>query len=668
MAFVQSGWLRITTPLGENKLMVGRLEGEERISGLFHFQLELSSTDDSLDPAAIVGKDATVSLLLPGSKARYINGVISRFAQGGKDARFTTYFADLRPWLWLLTLKSDSRIFQNKTTPDILQQIFSEPECGHYKNALKGSYRSREYCVQYQETSLAFVSRLMEEEGIFYFFEHQSDRHTLVVADDPSAYLSCPGLDVVRLRPRQASREELDAVLECSLEHSVAPIHYQANDYNFTTPSTSLLSEATTPHAESISPMAHALHTDTPPAIYEYPGRYATATEGSDVADKRLSAFEAQRTILRGVSTCRAFQPGCKFTLSDHYRRDVNTEYVLLSVTHRATAQDYSNTFEAIPAKTPYRPLLQTPRPKIPGTQTAVVVGKAGEEIWTDQYGRIKVKFHWDRDKARDETSSCWVRVAQGWAGKGWGSLFIPRLGQEVVVSFLDGDPDRPLVTGCVYNAQQVVPYSLPGEQSKSTVKTNSTKGGNGFNELRFEDKAGSEEVYLHAQKDLSVQVLGSETRTVQKSRSATIQEADDSLTVAKGNRIIAVQEGNESHEVKGKRDLTVTGNETHTNKADFAQTVSGNFTLKVSGNLSIEVSGSVKIKAGTSLNAEAGTSLTNKAGTDLTNEAGTSLTNKAGTTMSHEANISISSKANASQTVESDGLVSVKGSLVKIN
>lgn len=285
-----------------------------------------------------------------------------------------------------------------------------------------------------------------------------------------------------------------------------------------------------------------------------------------------------------------------------------------------------------------------------------------------DNYGRIKVKFHWDQSAAKDETSSCWIRVTQGWAGKQWGSIFIPRMGQEVVVSFLEGDPDRPLVTGCVYNAEQTVPYTLPDEQTKSTVKTNSSKGGSGFNELPFEDKADSEEIFIQAQKDMTVNVLNNQTITVKKTRAATIQEEDDTLSVDKGNRTINVKTGNETHEVKGTRHLTITGNESHTNKADYTQTVSGNFTLKVSGNLSIEVSGSVNIKAETSLDAQAGTALTNKAGTSLTNDAGTSLTNKAGTTISNEANISIESKANAQHTVESSGIMTVKGSLVKIN
>src|SRR5205809_8007 len=288
----------------------------------------------------------------------------------------------------------------------------------------------------------------------------------------------------------------------------------------------------------------------------------------------------------------------------------------------------------------------------------------------------IRCKFYWDQSSSSDETSSCWIRVAQGWAGKAWGSIFVPRIGQEVVVSFLEGNPDRPLVTGCVYNAQQTVPYTLPDEQTKSTVKTNSSKGGSGFNELRFEDKAGSEEIFIQAQKDMNVTILNDLTTTVTNARSTTVSQKDDSLIVDQGNRSIKVNTGNETHEVKGTRGVTITGNETHTNKADFTQNVTGNFTLKVSGNLSIDVTGSITIKSGTSfdiqagtaLSSQAGTSLSAKAGTSLANEAGTSLSNKAGTSMSNEANVSITSKANASHDVESSGILTLKGSLVKIN
>jgi type VI secretion system secreted protein VgrG len=281
----------------------------------------------------------------------------------------------------------------------------------------------------------------------------------------------------------------------------------------------------------------------------------------------------------------------------------------------------------------PFRPQRVTPKPVITGTQTAIVVGKSGEEIWTDKYGRIKVQFHWDQRGKNDENSSCWIRVDYGWAGKQWGSIFLPRIGQEVIISYLEGDPDRPLVTGAVYNAQQLVPYTLPAEQTKSTIKSNTSKGGAGFNEIRFEDKKDSEEMYFHAQKDQSIKVLNNRTKEVDK---------------------------NEKNTIKGTRDQTITGNETHTDEANFTHKVTGNYELKVTGNLTIDVTGSVTFKSAQSM--------THQAQMSMTNEAQMSITNKAGMSMTNEAQVAITNKGNASNTVESGGITTVKGALVKIN
>jgi type VI secretion system secreted protein VgrG len=324
----------------------------------------------------------------------------------------------------------------------------------------------------------------------------------------------------------------------------------------------------------------------------------------------------------------------------------------------------------------PFRPTRTAARPVIPGVQTAVVTGKSGEEIWTDKYGRVKVQFHWDQKGKHDENSSCWIRVDQGWAGKQWGGIFLPRIGQEVVVGFEEGDPDRPVVTGAVYNAEQVVPYTLPAEQTKSTIKSNTSKGGAGFNELRFEDKKDSEEVYLHAQKDHNIvvehdrtkKVLNKETNTIKSDRSTTIQEGNDTYVVEKGNRTFQVKTGNETYEVKGTRAVTVTGNETHTDKANFKHEVTGNYELKVQGNLTIDVTGSVTFKSGQAMTHETQMSMTNKAGMSMNNEAQMSLTNKAGMSLTNEAQLAITNKGNASNTVESSGVTTIKGSLVQIN
>ncbi|HLI83227.1 MAG TPA: type VI secretion system tip protein TssI/VgrG [Bryobacteraceae bacterium] len=599
----------ITTPLGPDKFLLKRYQGEERISQLFHFTLELLSEDSAIDFSQITGKSVTLTISLASGDKQYINGIVGRFVQAGSDPRFTTYYAELYPWLWLLTLDTDCRIFQNMTTPDIIKKVFSDAGFTDFTDSLTAAYNPREYCVQYMESSFAFVSRLMEEEGIFYFFTHDSSSHKLVLADDASAYQTCSIATVTMNKEAWAAE---DIVTTCSVEQQVVVGKYQLDDYNFITPATDLTSSAS--------------GSDPSRSVYQYPGLYTTTSDGEARASLRLSALEVPAKQIRGTSYCWAFRPGYKFTLAGHKRDDANAEYLLTWVSHNGDQNRlYTNSFEAISSSTVYRPPCITPRPIIHGSQTATVVGKAGEEIWTDQYGRIVVQFHWDQLGQNDEKSSCWIRVAQGWAGKQWGSFFLPRIGQEVVVSFLEGNPDRPLVTGCVYNATQTVPYTLPGEQTKSTIKTSSSKGGAGFNELRFEDKAGSEEIFIQAQKDMNATILNNQMVTIGVNETRTVQ---------------------------GNRSVSVAGNMTHSDGGDFTHSVGGNYQLTISGNLTINVTGSVTIKAGTSLTNQAGTTLDNKAGTSMTNEAQVTLTNKAG----------------ASQTVDGGGMLTVKGGLVKIN
>ena len=657
-----NSYLSVATPLGADVLLLTGMHGEEGISNLFHFDLEMISGDAGLDFSQVVGKSATVSLNLDESTKRYVNGVVTRFVQTGGDLDFATYRAELRPWLWWLTLRTDSRIFQAKTTPDIIKAVFSDLGFSDFKDQMTGTYTAREYCVQYQESAFDFISRLMEEDGIFYFFEHEDGKHTLVLADDSGAITDCPNRASARFRPELGIQQDSDVVFRWSLEEQAVPAKYSADDFYFVTPSTELLAS----QAASSGRME----------VYEYPGGYTAKSDGDGRAKIRLQELQHPGRSVRGDSYCRAFIPGYKFALTGHFRADMNDTYVLRRLAHAATHENYSNTFDAYPLTVPFRPPRITPKARVMGAQTATVVGKSGEEIWTDQYGRVKVQFHWDQQGTKDENSSCWVRVAQGWAGQGWGSLFLPRIGQEVIVSFLEGDPDRPIITGSVYNAEKTVPYALPDQQTKSTIMSNSSKGGGGSNEIRFEDKKDSEEIYVHAQKDMTIKVendrkkdvLHDEINNVKNDRTTTIQEGNEKLVVSKGNRTVQVATGTETYEVKGTRDLTVTGNETHTNKADYSQKVSGNYELKVTGNLVIDVTGTVTIKSAQSLTSQAGMGLTNKAGTELTNNAGTNLTNKAGVNLTNDAGVELTNKASATQTVDGGGMLTLKGGMVKIN
>lgn len=595
--------VQIQTPLGPDAFTVTAYQGEEHVSGLFHYRVELRSINSAIDLQGLIGQNACLEIGLSGGQTRYVNGVIARMAQTGIDAGAALYSVELRPWLWLLTMNSDCRIFQNLSTPDIVQQVFSGLGFADFAEQLEGTYQPREYCVQYGETSYDFVARLLEEEGIFYYFQHSLAAHTLVLGDSVSAWGLPAGTGTAQVASSTMDWEGEDTIKACSLEQAVTVGEVAATDYNFETPSTSLL--ATTSGASAAR------------SLYGYPGRYLKQRDGETRTGIQLESYEACGRLLRGQGVCRGFTAGAKFTLAGHARPDANVDYIVLRLEVRGSQTEYISSFEAVPADVVFRPPVRTRRPAIAGSQTATVAGKAGEEIWTDSYGRIKVKFHWDQSPGEDENSSCWVRVAQGWAGKGWGGFFLPRIGQEVVVSFLDGDPDRPLITGCVYNAEQVTPYTLPSDQTKSTIKSNSSPGGGGWNEVRFEDKAGSEQLYLRAQKDMQVEVL-----------------QDQTLTVG------------------GQRNLTVTGNEQHTNSANYTHQVKGTCTLNVSGNLVIEAGGSVTIKAGTSISMTAGTTMDNSAGTNLTNKAGAVLTNQGG-----------------SEVVNDGGaLVVIKGGMVKIN
>ena len=626
-------------------LFVQALSGSEGMDMLFHFELACRSNDDALDLKAALGLHLSVTL---GADAavRPIDGMCARIRQRPAEAGFAVYLVELRPWLWWLTLSSDNRIFQNKSVPDIVEAVFAGGGYTDYELQLSASYTARDYCVQYGETDFAFVARLLEEEGIHYFFKHETGSHTLVLADSADAYPACAGPATVKFAPAATGGRELQAIQSGELAQEAVSTAFKGTDFAFVTPDTSLLASAEAGAAQ--------------PGLYEYPGGWITKSAGDALVKKRADALGAGARTLHGDSDHRGLAPGHSFTLEGHGRDDANAEWVLREVSHDASHERYANRFVAFPKDVTTRPARRTPRPRIHGSQTAIVVGKSGEEIWTDEHGRVKLQFHWDREGKNDENSSCWVRVAQSWSGKGWGAQFIPRVGQEVVVSFLDGDPDRPLVTGCVYNGSNALPYALPGSQTQSGIKTESSKGGAGFNEIRFEDKKDAEELYLHAQKDMKTEVLNDASVQVKQNQTIEVQEGNRTLTVAKGNLSTAVDTGNETLTVKGTRGVTVDGAETHTNKADFTHDAGANYTLTIKGNLTIDVSGSVTIKAGTTFNAEAGTAFTNKAGTALTNKAGTDLTNDAG--------VSLTNKAGASQTVDGGGMLTLKGGLVKIN
>ena len=553
--------LALTTPLGKDKLLLAGFSGSEGVSMPFRFDLSLMATT-TVDVTKVIGQPVTVTIADGnGGDARYINGVVSAFAQTGMDSTFVWYRAHIVPVLSLLTRRVDIRIFQQKSVTDVIEAVLKEGNVD-YKLNVTGSYQPLEYCVQYRETDFAFVSRLMEEYGIFYFFTHTNSKHTLVLGDGSSAHQPCAGQETARFHSTTSGSSDEDTVSSWELQHEFRTGKYTLTDYNMETPSTSLtVSEPTTVK----------LGDNDKYEAYDFPGDYGKKSDGDALVRVRMQEQEARTVVGSGSSSCRAFSSGSRFTLSEHPQSGNDGQYVLTVVSHSASngsfvsgnsgpAPHYWNTFTCIPFATPFRPERVTPRPMAYGLQSAVVVGSSGEEIWVDKYGRVKVQFFWDRQGKKNEQSSCWVRVAQPWAGKNWGFVAWPRMGQEVLVAFESGDPDRPIIVGSLYNAEMMPPYALPANQTQTGIKSRSSKGGgtDNFNELRFEDKKGSEEVHVQAEKDLTTVVKNNETRDVRSTRTTTIQ-SDDTKTIKKGKEATTLEEGDQLITLnKGDRTITL--------------------------------------------------------------------------------------------------------------
>ena len=592
--------LQLATPLGKDDLLLAGFSGSEAISTPFRFDLSLMATPDTtIDAKKLVGQAMTVTIAdASGGDARYINGVVSTFAQTGSDTTFVWYRAQLVPGLALLTRRADIRIFQQKSVTDVIEAVLKEGGID-YKLNTTGTYQPLEYCVQYRETDFAFVSRLMEAHGIFYFFTHTDSKHTLVLADSSSAHQPCAGSDTTRFHSTTSGSSDEDTVSAWELQHEFRTGKYTLTDYNMETPSTSLtVSEPTTVK----------LGDNDKYEVYDFPGAYGNKSDGDTLVRVRMQDQEARTVVASGSGSCRAFTSGYRFTLGEHPQSANNGQYVLTVVSHSASngsfvsakegpAPHYWNTFTCIPFATPFRPERVTPRPMAYGLQSAVVVGSSGEEIWVDKYGRVKVQFFWDRQGKKNEQSSCWVRVAQPWAGKNWGFVAWPRIGQEVLVAFESGDPDRPIIVGSLYNAEQMPPYTLPANQTQTGIKSRSSKGGgtDNYNELRFEDKKGSEEIHVQAEKDLTTVVKNDETREIRNNRTTTIA-ANDTKTIKKGNESTTIEQGDQSTKLKNGDhylELTLGDSSTILHQGDHdTQLKQGDQTVTLTtGNQSIKLS-----------------------------------------------------------------------------
>lgn len=626
----------VTSPLGGEVLVLKHLSGQEGLSQLFDYRVELLSEDDSIDFNELLGKALTLEFEAEDNENRYIHGHISHFSYSGYTDRYTTYHATLRPWLWFLTHRTNCRIFQNTNADDIFTKIFREHSFADFKLSLNRVSPIREYCVQYNETDFDFVNRLMEEEGIYYYFQHSNDKHTLIITDDISSHTTVG--NVLYYPPGQHRRDE-QHITEWHLDTQVRPGQYVSSSFDYTAPGKELESRNKNP----------ASHDQSDKEVYQYPGNYTDINDGNLYARIRLEELQSITEVAEGKGNSSKIQTGRLFTLKGYPRQDQNSDY-LITQTHIEIHSDNYITesltigndvvpffrcrFSAMKSTTPYRAPCITPRAKVSGPQTAIVVGPSNEEIHTDELGRVKVQFHWDREGTANEDSSCWIRVSQNWAGNRWGAMFLPRIGQEVIVDFLEGNPDRPIITGRVYNGDNSPPYSLPQDKTQSGIKSRSTDGQvENANEIRFEDMKGEEEVYLHAEKDFNRVVEnndtlkvgfekadpGDQTIDIYNDRTVTIENGDDSLTVKAGNLSIKVNKGDFS--------VNVDSGKIAQEAAQSIQLTCGSSSLKLEpGKITLKAP-QIELKADASIDADSPMTTVKGSG-NLTLKGGTVLIN----------------------------------------
>ncbi|WP_165244036.1 type VI secretion system Vgr family protein [Paludisphaera soli] len=681
--------LTITTPLGPDRLFLVGLRGSEALSQLFRFQFDLIAEHETDVPFdQLLGKKVTGHVNAPGGGVRHFSGVCNRIVQGGRDATFTTYHMDVVPEAWFLTRRTQSRIFQQVGVPEILKKVFSGLPVQYQ---LKGKYEPRDYCVQYRESDFDFASRLMEEEGIFYFFTHAEGGHTMIVADQPAAHQDVPFDTSVTYEAIEGTALKEDRMTLLEKSQDLRPMKVVLWDHCFELPHKHLEVEKLIQDSVQVGDVSHKLKIGNPSQLelYDWPGGYAQRFDGVDpgrgdrpsdvqkifqdnqrTAQIRIQEEAADAVQLAGASRFRQFTAGHVFNLKEHF--NANGAYVLTSVSHSARMTGnyrsgdfdetvYENSFTCIPCAVPFRPRRVTPKPVVHGTQTAVVVGPKGEELYTDKYGRVKVQFHWDREGKNDQNSSCWIRVAQPIAGKRWGGSFWPRIGQEVVVDHLEGDVDQPIIIGTVYNAEQMPPYLGKGPDSKhnddnlvSGFKSNTSKGGQGYNEFRFFDAKDKQQIFLHAERDYDARVKNDCIEWVQHDRHSIVGKEDEKN-----------EAGDHSEEIWRDHNALV-----HRNRVEH---VEGNVELFIGGgpgggNHDVQIEGSRTESVVRDQHLTVGGERQEKIGTTHVTEAGQELHLKGGMKVVIEAGMELVIKA-AGGFVKIDATgVTIEGTMVKIN
>jgi type VI secretion system secreted protein VgrG len=646
----------IESPLGKDVLCLASLSGHEELGRLFQYEVELLSENHNVKFEDIIGHNVTVRLnSTRNNNPRYFNGIISRFTQQASTSHYASYRATIVPWFWFLTRTSDCRIWsgsdKTRTVPEIIKELFNVRGFKDFEDKLSGNYTPWDFCVQYRETDFNFLSRIMEQEGIYYYFKHTNGKHTLVLADSMDAHHPFPSYDEIHYQPQGSGSSDVEHIRDWTLNKELFTGKYVHKDFDFENPRKDLSTEPAIKKRE---------HGQADFEIYDYPGEFTKPDDGKEWAKIRIEELQSRHHLLHGSADARGLAAGCTFDLKKLPREDQNQKYLVVSVAHSLRIDGYESgggssggkayhcSFTVLPGKEVFRPARITPKPLIQGPQTAIVVGPKGEEIHTDEYGRVKLQFHWDRHSKSDEKSSCWVRVSHASAGKGWGSINIPRMGQEVIVEFLEGDPDLPIITGCVYNKEQAVPYKLPDEKTKSTIKSNTSKGGEGFNEIRFEDAKGKEQVFIHGEHDMDVRVKNDTKERIYGNHHHIVGWEKDGAKGGDQREMVyqdkhlkvhrnQIEQIGDSMQLliggvdsgQGNQDIVLKGVKKESIEKDSNLHVKGKRNEKVDGDQSLTIGGKQQEKVGTNHALEAGQEIHLKAGMKVIIEAGMQLTLK---------------------------------------
>ncbi|PCH95028.1 MAG: type VI secretion system tip protein VgrG [Gammaproteobacteria bacterium] len=669
----QESLVAISTPLGDDELLLRKAEIYEELGKPFLINVELVSENEDIFLDDLLGKNVTIRIETQ-EESRFFNGIVTEFYQKENIDKNSCYGAVIRPWLWLLTLNENCRIFQETSYPDIIKLVFDELGFSDYEIKLTSTYNPQEYVVQYNESDFNFVARIMEQEGIYYYFTHSNGKHILVMADDSSVLPDCgevPYFD----REDSSYHVELEGLTVWQDFRKLRSCGMSLTDFDFTMPSKNLEAVTNDPKTFSISALKR----------FSYPGKYSERKKGTDYTKILME----KENVIYDTKICEGnYRPlfsGGKFDLIDHPREDQNEKYLITIFTcsiksdqfiSSSSSKEESELFTCkctvIPANVVYRPQVSALKPKMTGPQTAMVVGKAGEEIWTDKYGRVKVLFHWDRDGEADEKSSCWIRVSQTWAGKNWGTMQIPRIGQEVLIDFLNGDPDKPIIIGSVYNGSTMPPYTLPANATMSGTKSRSSKGGGGFNEFRMEDKKGEEQIFIHGEKNQDINIKNDCFETIGNDRHLTIK--NDQIELVENNRNEEVK-ADHKEKIGKDRHLTIAGKEAKKVEKTLSLKVTGDVAEVFKANHSMKVTKDSYIK-GTNICIEATDNITLKVGGSsiVIEKSGIQISTsgevkiEAGSNFEAKAKTNAKIEAGAMGEFKASAIMTIKGSMVKIN